>query len=554
MDSQCQYSAEIMRSSLVKIRILVVDDDSTSLLVVTKVLKKWNYEVMSGDNNECLMLKSLECGAAYFILKPVKPIDCKNIWQYAVASMIKLNTPTPPTSMAAASVHENLITPQPPTSNDVKSNLPSKPLKAPKDKTVKKPKVAWTNYLHNRFLQAINFVGIERAVPKKILELMNIPGLTRQNVASHLQKYRIFLKRVAEKGKEHQLKNSGDVLAPRPSLFTIPHPPSMITATRGVYPYFQTNQALSSSNQHGLHWGSSIPNDRSIVASSFASLEAPNAQARFNQQMVLGTANNASLSRSDMPSSRTDLLNNNPDLSQYSATSDFTNLTSSKPVFQNQSTGASQGLLTPTSLLNVNSGKPDFGLGNHPGSYGNMIRFLGSASPLNSRSSNNNYIANHQPSLGGMTTNNEVQINIGTNQLSSGFEDHGLLMDLMSNDQLEHGENHGYEMTGNGLILNDNTPTPQLKNGDLFNILMEHFPNLTRGGEEIQQMTPFSNGSNSHGDHCVGAIIPSDAAQDQENAPWDYEDLQQLSPVVPNTGHQQQQVIPGNDASHEQAS
>ncbi|KAI8008889.1 putative two-component response regulator ARR21 [Camellia lanceoleosa] len=36
------------------------------------------------------------------------------------------------------------------------------------------------------------------AVPKKILELMNVPGLTRENVASHLQKYRIFLKRVSE--------------------------------------------------------------------------------------------------------------------------------------------------------------------------------------------------------------------------------------------------------------------------------------------------------------------------------------------------------------------
>lgn len=28
---------------------------------------------------------------------------------------------------------------------------------------------------------------IAEAVPKKILELMNVPGLTRENVASHLQ-------------------------------------------------------------------------------------------------------------------------------------------------------------------------------------------------------------------------------------------------------------------------------------------------------------------------------------------------------------------------------
>ena len=36
------------------------------------------------------------------------------------------------------------------------------------------------------------------AVPKKILEIMNVDGLTRENVASHLQKYRLYLKRLAE--------------------------------------------------------------------------------------------------------------------------------------------------------------------------------------------------------------------------------------------------------------------------------------------------------------------------------------------------------------------
>lgn len=43
VDSHCQ-PAEMTRSSLVKIRILVVDDDSTALLVVMEVLRKWNYE------------------------------------------------------------------------------------------------------------------------------------------------------------------------------------------------------------------------------------------------------------------------------------------------------------------------------------------------------------------------------------------------------------------------------------------------------------------------------------------------------------------------------
>ncbi|XP_065859573.1 two-component response regulator ORR24-like [Euphorbia lathyris] len=62
----------------------------------------------------------------------------------------------------------------------------------------KKPKVAWTLLLHFRFLQAVIYLGLEKAVPKKIHQLMNVSGLTRENVGSHLQKYRNFLKKAAK--------------------------------------------------------------------------------------------------------------------------------------------------------------------------------------------------------------------------------------------------------------------------------------------------------------------------------------------------------------------
>ncbi|XP_042481583.1 uncharacterized protein LOC122062023 isoform X2 [Macadamia integrifolia] len=41
-------------------------------------------------------------------------------------------------------------------------------------------------------------IPVVRAVPMKILEVMNTPGITKENVASHLQKYRIFLKRIKQ--------------------------------------------------------------------------------------------------------------------------------------------------------------------------------------------------------------------------------------------------------------------------------------------------------------------------------------------------------------------
>lgn len=52
--------------------------------------------------------------------------------------------------------------------------------------------------MHRKFVDAIAQIGKDKAFPKKIVEVMNEPGLTRENVASHLQKYRICLKKEQE--------------------------------------------------------------------------------------------------------------------------------------------------------------------------------------------------------------------------------------------------------------------------------------------------------------------------------------------------------------------
>lgn len=47
--------------------------------------------------------------------------------------------------------------------------------------------VDWTPELHRRFVQAVEQLGIDKAVPSRILEIMGIECLTRHNIASHLQ-------------------------------------------------------------------------------------------------------------------------------------------------------------------------------------------------------------------------------------------------------------------------------------------------------------------------------------------------------------------------------
>lgn len=54
----------------------------------------------------------------------------------------------------------------------------------------------WTQELHNRFINALSHLGLKNAVPKSILAMMNVEGMTRENVASHLQKYRLHLRRL----------------------------------------------------------------------------------------------------------------------------------------------------------------------------------------------------------------------------------------------------------------------------------------------------------------------------------------------------------------------
>ncbi|KAH7277462.1 hypothetical protein KP509_39G052700 [Ceratopteris richardii] len=91
-------------------------------------------------------------------------------------------------------------------------------------RTLKRPRLVWTPQLHKRFVEAVAQLGIKNAVPKTIMQLMNVDGLTRENVASHLQKYRLHLKRT----HSHSLENpsTSDRLltaSPFPSLSGSPH-------------------------------------------------------------------------------------------------------------------------------------------------------------------------------------------------------------------------------------------------------------------------------------------------------------------------------------------
>ncbi|RWW66118.1 hypothetical protein BHE74_00026564 [Ensete ventricosum] len=100
---------------------------------------------------------------------------------------------------AAAAEEAESSAPPPENSNDDHSA-----------RTLKRPRLVWTPQLHKRFVDVVAHLGIKNAVPKTIMQLMNVEGLTRENVASHLQKYRLYLKRM--QGLSNEGPSSSDHL------------------------------------------------------------------------------------------------------------------------------------------------------------------------------------------------------------------------------------------------------------------------------------------------------------------------------------------------------
>jgi SHAQKYF class myb-like DNA-binding protein len=65
----------------------------------------------------------------------------------------------------------------------------------PKESRIQgKPRMAWSAEMQQRFVSAVNRLGIQEATPMKIVSLMNIEGLTRDHVRGRLDSYRSRLR------------------------------------------------------------------------------------------------------------------------------------------------------------------------------------------------------------------------------------------------------------------------------------------------------------------------------------------------------------------------
>ncbi|KAE9599234.1 hypothetical protein Lal_00044177 [Lupinus albus] len=238
------------------LRVLVVDDDPTCLMILDRMLRACLYEVtkcnraevalsilrenkngfdivlsdvhmpdmdgfkllehiglemdlpvimMSADDGKQVVMKGVTHGACDYLIKPVRIEALKNIWQHVVRrrkngwkDLEQSGSVDEGDRQVKASDDVDYSS----SANEGKSSKKRRDEEEDPDErddssTLKKPRVVWSVELHQQFMAAVNQLGLDKAVPKKILESMNVPGLTRENVASHLQKYRLYLRRLS---------------------------------------------------------------------------------------------------------------------------------------------------------------------------------------------------------------------------------------------------------------------------------------------------------------------------------------------------------------------
>ena len=176
--------------------------------------------VMSANCATDVVLRGIIHGAVDYLLKPVRIEELRNIWQHVVRRRRDTSAqkddsggdsgkPAASGSSGEGSKGTKGSGGKKETKSKKGDEVAAGKKRGKKDRdddgageenedasTLKKPRVVWSAELHQQFVTAVNQLGIDKAVPKRILDLMGVQGLTRENVASHLQKYRLYLKRL----------------------------------------------------------------------------------------------------------------------------------------------------------------------------------------------------------------------------------------------------------------------------------------------------------------------------------------------------------------------
>lgn len=190
---KCEYHVTTTNQAVLALQMLRENKDKFDLVISDvcmpdmdgfKLLELVGLEMdlpvimLSAYGDTAHVTKGIYHGACDYLLKPVRDEELKLIWQHVVRKKMD------------KSRRDEV--------GDGFSNQNGKLNKKSKDPSAqKKPRLSWTKELHSKFVAAVNHLGVDNAFPTRIVKMMKEENVTKENVASHLQKYRGYLKRIS---------------------------------------------------------------------------------------------------------------------------------------------------------------------------------------------------------------------------------------------------------------------------------------------------------------------------------------------------------------------
>ncbi|CAL5387800.1 unnamed protein product [Camellia sinensis] len=191
--NKCRYKVTATTKATEALKMLRKNKESYDIVITDVIMLDMNgFEIleiiglemdmpvimMSANDDKESVLKGVRHGARDYLIKPLRLAEVKNIWQHVV--------------------RQNLF-------NTMKSGIVQAGTdQNPSAQKKKKKRVSWTVVLHNKFVDAVRQLGVDKAVAKKILQIMNEPMISQESVANHLRKYKNALRKENTKAKMSQ--------------------------------------------------------------------------------------------------------------------------------------------------------------------------------------------------------------------------------------------------------------------------------------------------------------------------------------------------------------
>ncbi|PSS24343.1 Two-component response regulator like [Actinidia chinensis var. chinensis] len=228
---------------------------------------------MSHNENAKLLPADFASRVILYFLKSMSVSSFETLWQHACVKEKGKATNAERASMLYENVIEESLG-NTPEQTEVTADDDS----PQKNKKKNKKRVVWDEKMKRKFLEAIELLGSDQAFPKKIVEVMNVPGLTRESVASHLQKHRITMKRAqgaSFPSSQFALNFNSSQGNPETNFYQLGSSSSISVPSSNFSPLFHTEASTSRSNlihePYGL--GVSSPDAIAIAQTSINLLD-----------------------------------------------------------------------------------------------------------------------------------------------------------------------------------------------------------------------------------------------------------------------------------------